>query len=60
MGLDAGLTLAQIGHHLGLCEDTIKHYCKTLYRKLNVRNAHGAVGRGHQLGLLTVEREAAS
>ena len=42
----------QVGEVLGIAEDTVRSYTKTLFLKLDARNMAHAVAIGYQRGIL--------
>jgi DNA-binding CsgD family transcriptional regulator len=51
-GIAAGRSNAEIGRDLGLSEDTVKTYVRSLFRKLGARNRFHAVALAYEGGRL--------
>src|ERR1035441_5115918 len=45
------LSLGEIGRELQLSQNTIKTHTQAIYRKLSVSTRHGAVAKGHEIGI---------
>jgi LuxR family maltose regulon positive regulatory protein len=45
------LSLGEIGRELQLSQNTIKTQTQAIYRKLSVSTRHGAVAKGHEIGI---------
>ncbi len=50
--IDAGASVKQTAHELGISPRTVDNIQRFLFRKLGVRNRVQAIARGHALGLL--------
>ncbi|MFM9026320.1 MAG: response regulator [Planctomycetaceae bacterium] len=50
-----GITNLQIGRRLGIAERTVKAHVTAILTKLNTSDRAGAVARGFDLGLLTID-----
>jgi LuxR family transcriptional regulator, maltose regulon positive regulatory protein len=46
------LSLREIGHELGLSQNTVKSHAKAIYRKLDVTTRRDAIVRGREIGIL--------
>jgi len=53
--LAEGLRKQTIAERLGISKNTVASHVSHIFRKLGVKNTHGAVGKAYRCGLLSLD-----